>query len=69
MEAGIKMTNEEKEAKWTEYKDQLAFTIQINDDKKDASCKLIYYLFNLKYRNIPFHTTTCALTYTIERQL
>ena len=46
MEGGIKVTNEEKEVKWTEYKDQLAFTIQINDDKKDASCKLIYYLFN-----------------------
>ena len=40
------MTNEEKEAKWNEYKDQLNFAIQINDDKKDATCKLIYYLFH-----------------------
>ena len=40
------MTSEEKEAKWKEYEDQLDFSIQINDDKKDSTCKLIYFLFN-----------------------
>lgn len=40
------MTTEEKEAKWTEYKDQLDYILQINDEKKDATCKLLYFLFN-----------------------
>lgn len=40
------MTNEEKEAKWEAYKEKLNYTIQINDDKKNATCKLIYYLFH-----------------------